>query len=238
MPAAQLAAPWVLPSRSPVVELEKRATAHPAIEARRLPGLVPYAEAWELQREMVQLRKNGEIRDTLLLLEHPPVYTVGRAARDASNLGAGEEYLRSLGAEVFWSDRGGDATFHGPGQLVGYPILLLRDRDTHGYLRRLEGVIIRVLQDYGIEGWPHPEYTGVWVGEKKITAIGVKFSSGWITSHGFALNVSTDLSWFDRITPCGIRGYGVTSLERELGGEVQMSEVEQRVLDRFRDVFG
>jgi lipoyl(octanoyl) transferase len=231
-------APWVLPSRSPVVELEKQTTTHPAIEVRRLTGLVPYAKAWELQKELVRLRRNGEIPDTLLLLEHPPVYTVGRAARDASNLGAGEEYLRSLGAEVFWSDRGGDATFHGPGQLVGYPILLLPERDTHSYLRRLEGVLIRALADYAIEGWHHPEYTGVWVEKKKIAAIGVKFSSGWITSHGFALNVSTDLSWFDRITPCGIRGYGVTSLERELRREVQMSEAEQRVLEQFRDVFG
>jgi lipoyl(octanoyl) transferase len=220
------------------VELEKQAPAHPAIEVQRLPGLVPYAKAWDLQREMVRLRKNDEIPDTLVLLEHPPVYTVGRAARDASNLGAGEEYLRSLGAEVFWSDRGGDATFHGPGQLVGYPILLLRDRDTHGYLRRLEAVLIRALVDYGLEGWHHPEYTGVWVGEKKIVAIGVKFSSGWITSHGFALNVSTDLSWFDRITPCGIRGYSVTSVERELGREVPMAEVEQKVLGRFRETFG
>jgi lipoyl(octanoyl) transferase len=132
----------------------------------------------------------------------------------------------------------GRSIFHGPGQLVGYPILRLRERDTHGYLRRLEEVLIRALADYGIEGWHHPEYTGVWVGEKKIAAIGVKFSSGWITSHGFALNVSTDLSWFHRITPCGIRGYGVTSLERELRREVQMSEAEQRVLERFRDVFG
>ena len=106
-----------------MVELEKQTTGHPAIEVRRLPGLVPYAEAWELQRELVRLRKNHEIPDTLILVEHPPVYTVGRAARDASNLGAGEGYLRSLGAEVFWSDRGGDATFHGPGQIVGYPIL-------------------------------------------------------------------------------------------------------------------
>jgi len=220
------------------VELEKRAPPHPAIEVRRLPGLTPYANAWELQRELVRLRKNDEIPDTLVLLEHPPVYTVGRAAKDASNLGVGEEYLRSLGAEVFWSDRGGDATFHGPGQLVGYPILRLRDRDTHGYLRRLEEVIIRVLRDYGLEGWHHPEYTGVWVGEKKIAALGVKFSSGWITSHGFALNVSTDLTWFDRITPCGIRGYGVTSLEHELGREAQTPEVERKIVERFGDVFG
>jgi lipoyl(octanoyl) transferase len=220
------------------VELDKRAPAHPAIEVRRLPGLVPYAKAWKLQKEMVRLRKNDEIPDTLVLLEHPPVYTVGRAARDASNLGAGEECLRSLGAEVFWSDRGGDATFHGPGQLVGYPILLLRDRDTHGYLRRLEAVLIRALADYGLEGWHHPDYTGVWVGERKIAAIGVKFSSGWITSHGFALNVSTDLSWFDRITPCGIQGYGVTSLERELEHKVSLADVERRIVDHFRQTFG
>ena len=219
------------------MELEKQPTAHPAVEVRRLPGLRPYAQVWELQKELVRRRKNDEIPDTLVLLEHPPVYTVGRAAKDASNLGAGEAYLRSLGAEVFWSDRGGDATFHGPGQLVGYPILRLRDRDTHGYLRRLEEVLIRALADYGLEGWHHPEYTGVWVGERKIAAIGVKFSSGWITSHGFALNVSTDLSWFDRITPCGIRVYGVTSLEREIGREVPMAEVERKIVERFRETF-
>lgn len=219
------------------MELEKQTPAS-LIEVRRLPGLVPYAEAWDLQRELVKLRKRDEIPDTLLLLEHPPVFTVGRAARDASNLGAGEAYLRSLGAEVFWSDRGGDATFHGPGQLVGYPILRLRDRDTHGYLRRLEGEVIGSLGDYGLEGWHHPEYTGVWVEERKISAIGVKFSSGWITSHGFALNVSTDLSWFDLITPCGIREYGVTSLQRELGREVPMANVEQKVVERFRGKFG
>jgi lipoyl(octanoyl) transferase len=219
------------------VELEKQAPPRSTIEVRRLPGLTPYAEGWDLQRELVRLRKYDESPDTLVLLEHPPVYTVGRAARDASNLGAGEEYLRSFGAEVFWSDRGGDATFHGPGQLVGYPILRLHDRDTHGYLRRLEGVLIRALADYGLKGWHHPEYTGVWVGGRKIAAIGVKFSSGWITSHGFALNVSTDLSWFDRITPCGIRGYDVTSLERELDREVSMAEVERKVLERFRESF-
>jgi lipoyl(octanoyl) transferase len=218
------------------VALEKQASAA-FIEVRRLPSLVPYAEAWELQAELVQLRKADSVPDTLLLLEHPPVFTVGRAAKDASNLGAGEGYLRSLGAEVFWSDRGGDATFHGPGQLVGYPILRLRDRDTHGYLRRLEAVIIRTLADYGLEGWHHPEYTGVWVGEKKIAAIGVKFSSGWITSHGFALNVSTDLTWFDRITPCGIREFGVSSLQRELGHQVEMADVERRVAEHFRETF-
>ncbi len=219
------------------MELERQALPGFSVEVRRLPGLVAYAEAWELQRDLVRLRKADEIPDTLVLVEHPPVYTLGRAARDASNLGAGEEYLRALGAEVFWSDRGGDATFHGPGQIVGYPILRLKDHDTHGYLRRLEEVLIRVLEDYGLEGWHHPEYTGVWVGEGKIAAIGVKFSSGWITSHGFALNVKTDLSWFDRITPCGIREYGVTSLERELGREVPMADVERKIVERFGETF-
>lgn len=208
-----------------------------SLDVRHLPGLVPYAEAWEMQKELVRLRKADLAPDTLLMLEHPPVYTVGRAAKDAVNLGAGEEYLRSLGAEVFWSDRGGDATFHGPGQIVGYPILRLQVLDTHGYLRNLEEVLIRVLGDYGIEAGRHPDYTGVWIGGSKIAAIGVKFSSGRITSHGFALNVATDLSWFDRITPCGIEEFGVTSLARELGGEAPLREVEERIIARFREVF-
>ncbi len=204
-----------------------------SVEVRRLPGLTPYAEAWDLQKDLARRRKNEEIPDTFVLCEHPPVYTVGRAAKDGSNLGAGEEHLRSLGAEVFWSDRGGDATFHGPGQIVGYPILRLKNKDTHGYLRRLENLLIGVLAEYGLEGWHHPEYTGVWVGEKKIAAIGVKFSSGWIASHGFALNVETDLSWFDRITPCGIEEFGVTSLERELGRDVSLGEVGKKIEGHF-----
>ena len=222
------------------MELEKRPRTSDetaTLDVRRLPGLVPYAEAWEMQKELVRLRKKDLAPDTFLMLEHPPVYTVGRAAKDAGNLGAGEEYLRSLGAEVFWSDRGGDATFHGPGQVVGYPILRLKVLDTHGYLRDLEEVLIRVLGDYGIEAGRHPEYTGVWVGGSKIAAIGVKFSSGRITSHGFALNVTTDLAWFDRITPCGIKEFGVTSLARELGGEVPLREVGERIIMRFREVF-
>ncbi len=217
------------------MELENRSSS---LEVRRLPGLTPYARAWEMQGELARLRKNDDIPDTLILLEHPPVYTVGRAARDAQNLGAGEEYLRSLGAEVFWSDRGGDATFHGPGQLVGYPILRLKKLDTHGYLRDLEEVLIRVLSDYGLEAGRHRDYTGVWVNGAKIAAIGVKFSSGRITSHGFALNVKTDLSWFDRITPCGIKEFGVTSLRKELDREVPLAEVEERVKDHFRRLFG
>src|SRR5919199_1544494 len=218
--------------------LEKRTPPARAVEVRRLPGLTPYAEAWDLQRELVRLRRGDEIPDTFILCEHSPVYTVGRAAKDAGNLGAGEEYLRALGAEVFWTDRGGDATFHGPGQIVGYPILHLKGRDTHAYLRGLEELIIRVLSDYGLEGWHHPEYTGVWVGENKIAAIGVKFSSGWITSHGFALNVKIDLSWFDCITPCGIREFGVTSLSQELGREVPLVEVEAKLVDHFKEIFG
>lgn len=218
--------------------IEERRGARGDLEVVRLPGLTPYAEAWELQRGLVRKRKNDEVSDTFVLCEHPPVYTVGRAAKDGANLGAGEEYLRSLGAEVFWSDRGGDATFHGPGQIVGYPILRLKDRDAHGYLRSLEEVLIRVLAEYGVEGWHHPEYTGVWVGEKKIAAIGVKFSSGWIASHGFALNVNTDLSWFDRITPCGIKEFGVTSLRKELDREVPLVEVEEKIVGHFLRRFG
>lgn len=231
--------PAVLPasSRSPTgVELEKR-YPETALDVRRLPGLTPYEEGWALQRELVGLRKRDEVPDTLVLLEHPPVYTLGRAARDASNLGVGEEYLKSLGAEVFWSDRGGDATFHGPGQLVGYPILRLKKLDTHKYLRDLEELLIRVLSDYGLHAERHPAYTGVWVGEKKIAAIGVKFSHGRITSHGFALNVTTDLTWFDRITPCGIKEYGVTSLACELGTKVALPEVEEKVVERFEELF-
>ena len=220
------------------MELKKRSPGETSFEVRRLPGLTPYAQGWALQRELVGLRKRDEIPDTLVLLEHPPVYTVGRAARDGANLGAGEEYLKSLGAEVFWSDRGGDATFHGPGQLVGYPILRLKKLDTHKYLRDLEELIILVLSDYGIEGGRHPAYTGVWVNGNKIAAIGVKFSSGRITSHGFALNVGTDLSWFDRITPCGIKEYGVTSLERELNAGVTLPKVDERVVTRFGELFG
>ncbi|CAN5595938.1 lipoyl(octanoyl) transferase LipB [soil metagenome] len=218
--------------------IEEQKESLNTLEVRRLAGLTPYAEAWDLQKDLARRRKNDEVPDTFILCEHPPVYTVGRAAKDGANLGAGEEYLRSLGAEVFWSDRGGDATFHGPGQIVGYPILRLEDRDTHGYLRRLENVLIRVLAEYGLEGWHHPEYTGVWVGEEKIAAIGVKFSSGWIASHGFALNVKTDLSWFDRITPCGIKEFGVTSLQKKLDGEVTLVEVEEKLVGHFRRSFG
>lgn len=216
----------------------KTTRPNPGIEVRRLPGPVPYAEGWDLQKDLVRLRKKDRIPDTLVLLEHSPVYTVGKSAGDASNLGAGEEYLRSLGADVFWSDRGGDATFHGPGQVVGYPILRLKVRDTHKYLRDLEEVIIGVLGDYGLEGWRHPDYTGVWVGGGKVCAIGVKFSTGWITSHGFAFNVGTDLGWFDRITPCGIREFGVTSLEKELAEKIPLDEAEHRIVEHFLQVLG
>ena len=217
--------------------LEKQAVSESTVDVRRLPGLTPYAEAWDLQKDLVRLRKNDGIPDTFVLCEHPPVYTIGRAAKDAGNLGFGEGYLRALGAEVFWSDRGGDATFHGPGQIVGYPILRLEVRDTHAYLRELEELLIRILADYGLEGWHHPEYKGVWVGENKIAAIGVKFSSGWITSHGFALNVKTDLSWFDRITPCGIKEFGVTSLSRELDHDISLAEVEEKIVERLLQTF-
>ncbi len=201
-------------------------------------GTVPYQEAWELQGRLVAARRRGLIGDLLLLLEHPPVYTLGRGGR-AEHLLAPVEWLRRQGADVFEVDRGGDITFHGPGQLVGYPILDLTawGRDLHRYLRNLEETLIRALAAFGVAAGRKAGYTGVWVDDRKIAAIGVKLNSGWITSHGFALNVSTDLSWFDHIVPCGIRDYGVTSLAAELGRPVTRAAVVGPVVEAFGQVF-
>ncbi len=202
-------------------------------------GRVPYREAWELQVRLVAARRRGLSGDVLLLLEHPPVYTLGRGGK-AEHLLAPIEWLRRQGAEVFEVDRGGDITFHGPGQLVGYPILDLSawGRDLHRYLRGLEEVLIRALAVFGVRAGRKAGYTGVWVGDRKIAAIGVKLSSGWITSHGFALNVSTDLRWFDHIVPCGIRDYGVTSLSAELGMNLPREAAVGPVVEAFGQVFG
>ena len=208
------------------------------IEIRRL-GVVAYQDALVLQTELVQARKAGAIPDQLLLLEHPPVITLGVKARaDRSHVLAADELLHARGVELFESGRGGDVTFHGPGQLVGYPILDLKpDRcDVHRYVRDLEEVLIRAVAAYGVRPGSDPGLTGVWVGADKIAAIGVRISR-WITSHGFALNVNTDLSHFDLIVPCGIRGRGVTSLQRLLGRAVDMGEAERRVIAAFGEVF-
>jgi lipoate-protein ligase B len=201
-------------------------------------GRTKYDEAWELQRETVERRRTGGAPDTLLLTEHDHVYTIGKGGNDLHLL-AGERELREKGIEVYHNDRGGDVTYHGPGQLVGYPILDLTGftPDLHHYLRDLEEVIIRAIGAYGVRGERIEDYTGVWVGGEKICAIGIK-SSRWITMHGFALNVTTDLSYFRRIIPCGIFERGVTSLAEILGREVPLDEVVGRVTEEFGRVFG
>ena len=200
-------------------------------------GTLSYGDGLEMQARLVRERRAGEVPDTLLLLQHPHVITKGTGTHPENILlDEGERARR--GIELFDAGRGGDVTYHGPGQLVGYPILDLKpDRcDLHHYLRDLEEVMIRVIGSYGIEAGRREGMTGAWVGDRKLAAIGVRVSSGWITSHGFALNVSTDLSFFGSIVPCGIQEYGVGSLESVLGRAVAMEEVEDRVESTFREV--
>lgn len=179
---------------------------------------MPYAEALELQRSIAARRISGEIaEDVLLLVEHPPVVTLGRSSKDA-NLTASPELLRLRGVELFEVERGGDVTFHGPGQLVGYPIIDLKrhKQDLHWYLRTVEQALVNALSELGIAAERNTGYTGVWTRGKKIASIGVH-ARAWVTWHGFALNVSTDLSYFDLIVPCGIQDVRMTSIELELG---------------------
>jgi lipoyl(octanoyl) transferase len=201
-------------------------------------GLVNYAEALRLQKERVAQRKAGVIPDALLLLEHPHVYTLGRNAKK-ENLLAPPDWLASRGAQLFETDRGGDVTYHGPGQLVGYPILDLTQhrRDLSWYMRSLEEVFIGVARDLGIAAERCPGATGVWVGNDKLVAMGVHVSR-WVTSHGFAFNVNTDLRYFEWIVPCGLREKGVTSLAKLLGRTVEMAAVIERVVGHFGNVFG
>jgi lipoyl(octanoyl) transferase len=215
------------------------ATSAPALDVRR-PGVVSYEDGLAIQADLVARRKAGEIPDTLLLLEHPPVITLGVKTRQKrDHVLASDEELAAQGVGLFETGRGGDVTYHGPGQLVGYPILDLKpDRqDAHRYVRDLEEVLIRVCADYGITAGRVEGLTGVWVGNEKIAAIGVRLSR-WVTSHGFALNVSTDLSHFGLIVPCGIVDRGVTSLERVLGAAPPMPDVQDRVVTHLTAVFG
>jgi lipoyl(octanoyl) transferase len=210
-------------------------------EVRSL-GRIPYEEAWLLQRDLARKRATGDIPDTLLLVEHPPVFTTGKRNAEA-NLRLPAE---GLGAPLIVSDRGGDITFHGPGQLIAYPILGLRAAGLGvvTYVRSLEEVIIRTLHDYGIEGSLECGLTGVWIGNEKIAAIGVRVSrpggagAAWVTTHGLALNVDVDLAWFERIVPCGIADRGVTSMQRLLGEAPRMEQVSERLTEHFGDVFG
>lgn len=207
-------------------------------------GRRDYQEVWDLQKELASKRFAGEIPDTLLLLEHPPTLTFGRVAEPAHLL-ASPETLEREGVTVIESDRGGDITYHGPGQLVGYPIFNLQEPphtpDLHLYLRHIEEALILALSKFGIVADRFPGYTGVWVGRdtphpQKIAAIGVK-ASRWVTMHGFALNVNPDLSHFDMIVPCGIQDYGVTSLSQQLQHKLVVTQILPPIIDAFCKVF-
>ena len=201
-------------------------------------GRMPYADALALQERLVEARKAGSIGDTLLLLEHPKVITLGRRAK-TENVLLSPEALREGGYELFETGRGGDVTFHGPGQLVGYPIVdLAPDRtDVRRYVRDLEETMIRVCADYGLTAARSEGFNGTWIGNRKIGAVGVRISQ-WVTMHGFALNVSTELAAFSAIVPCGISDRGVTSLAAELGRSLTLAEVEARAAAHFAGLFG
>lgn len=201
-------------------------------------GLVEYGEAFRLQRAIAAAREEGVLPDTLILLEHPPVLTLGRKAGQA-NIIVPEELLRREGVAVSQSTRGGDVTYHGPGQIVGYPILALRQLGlgASAYVHGLERAIIDLLGQSGLEARQDPQYIGVWVGDAKVAAIGVAISAG-ITTHGFALNVDPNLSHFRLINPCGIIDRGVTSMARLLGRPVEPSEVRPLLIQSFARVFG
>jgi lipoyl(octanoyl) transferase len=213
-------------------------SAERTLDVRHL-GLMPYGEALALQRALVEDRRAGRIADTLLLVEHPHVLTLGvRGDGGRSHILATADALASRGVEVHETGRGGDITYHGPGQLVGYPIIDLKpDRcDVHRYVRDLEDVLIRTASDYGIAAERVEGLTGVWVGREKLAAIGVRIAR-WITSHGFAFNVSTDLDYFKLIVPCGIADRGVTSLARLVGRPVDAVEVAKRTAVHFAKLF-
>ena len=196
-----------------------------------------FQEAWDTQRQLHKARVAGEIEDTLILTEHPHTYTTGKAGRE-ENLLADERRLAQDGIAVHRIDRGGDITYHGPGQIVGYPILDLHNYylDVHRFLRDIEEVIIRTLSEYDIAAGRSEGLTGVWVNGAKIAAIGIKVSR-WVTMHGFAFNVNTDLAYFGNIIPCGITDKPVISLEQLVGQKVDLATVQERVAQKFAEVF-
>lgn len=218
--------------------MDVNAAAGALLAVRRL-GRVEYQDGLDLQKTLVEQRKRGEIPDTLLLLEHPDVITLGVKTRnDRSHVLETPEALAAKGVGLFETGRGGDVTYHGPGQLVGYPIFDLKpDRcDVHRYVRDLEEVLIRAVAAFDIGAGRVGGLTGIWAGQEKLAAIGVRISR-WVTSHGFALNVNTDLSRFGLIVPCGITDRGVTSMQRLLGHPIPMAEVEDAVVEAFTSVF-
>jgi lipoyl(octanoyl) transferase len=209
-----------------------------SVEIRRL-GQIAYPDALALQRALVEDRRAGRVGDLLLFAEHPHVLTLGvRGDGGRSHILATADALASRGIEVHEAGRGGDITYHGPGQVVGYPILDLKpDRcDVHRYVRDLEEVLIRTAGDFGIDAERVEGLTGVWVGQEKLAAIGVRIAR-WITSHGFAFNVSTNLDYFQLIIPCGLADRSVTSLERLLGRTVKLADVEDRIASHFAEIF-
>lgn len=202
-------------------------------------GRTSYAQAWDFQLSFIKSRRQQRLQeDALVLLEHHPVITVGRKGQD-SNILVNETVLKQRNCEVFHIDRGGDVTYHGPGQLVGYPLLDLRryGQDVHAYVEKLEEVIICTLADFGITAGREEQYTGVWVGNEKICAIGIGMKS-WLSYHGFALNIDTDLADFRLITPCGISDKGVTSMKKLLGSAPDQQKVRERLIAHFMDIFG
>jgi lipoate-protein ligase B len=192
-----------------------------------------YGEVWKLQQELVAARQRGEIADTLVLVEHPEVITLGRRQSSQANVVAAGDI------PLFEIERGGDVTYHGPGQLVGYPIFALDgdERDLHAYLRNLEEALIGVCADVGVEARRNPGWTGVWIGERKVASLGIAVRK-WVTMHGFALNVATDLSRFSAINPCGLDAAVMTSLSRECGREIALDEIKPLTIARVASVFG
>lgn len=200
-------------------------------------GFLDYQKAWDLQKRLHQARLTGETEDTLVLTEHPHTYTIGKSGRD-ENLVMEESTLIKQGIKIYRIDRGGDITYHGPGQIVGYPIFDLHNYslDVHRFLRDLEEVIIQTLAEFDIGAVRIKGLTGVWVDGAKVAAIGIKVSR-WITMHGFALNVNTDLSYFGNIIPCGLPDKPVTSMEKLLGRKLNYSKVQDQISNKFSNVF-
>ena len=225
--------------RAPAARAREARSAGPGRPlAVRRAGLVPYAEGLALQEDLVARRRAGAVPDTLVVLEHPHVITLGSSS-DPADVLVGEEERGRLGIDLFQAGRGGGVTYHGPGQLVVYPILDLKPdrKDLHAYLRDLERVLIEVAAAFGVRAGRREGLTGVWTERGKLAAIGVRVSSQWIASHGVALNVAPDLSYFGSIVPCGLAGEAVTSLERELGLSPDPEEVVARFVERFSVVF-
>jgi lipoyl(octanoyl) transferase len=199
---------------------------------------VPYEEAFELQKRLVKMRAQDTIKDTLILLEHPPVLTVTRKAT-LKNILVSPEELEEKGISLCHTNRGGDITYHGPGQLVGYPIMNLKahGKDLHGYVRNIEEIIIKLLKDYTITAHRDKNNPGVWVGEEKIAAVGIAVKSSWTTMHGFSFNINPDLSHYSLIVPCGISDKGVTSLARLLGKTISRKDVCEKLIQHYGEVF-